>query len=88
MKLLRIILCLVLAAALLGCTALADDVSALAGTYLLDASPLGMPLTVYLIIGEDGTFRLTNKPEGGADKGGDCGADACDFLEHFHIGTS
>ncbi len=69
MKLLRIILCLVLAAALLGCTALADDVSALAGTYLLDASPLGMPLTVYLIIGEDGTFRLTNKPEGGADKG-------------------
>ena len=41
----------------------------LAGTYALDAAPLGMPMTVYLIVKEDNTFLLTNKLEGGAEKG-------------------
>ena len=42
---------------------------ALAGTYELDAAPLGMPLKVYIIIREDGTFQMSNKPVDGADKG-------------------
>ena len=41
----------------------------LAGTYLLDATPLGMPVLVYLTIGEDDTFNWTNKRENGEDKG-------------------
>ena len=45
------------------------DVFALAGTYELDAAPLGMPLKVYIIIHEDGTFQMSNKPVDGADKG-------------------
>lgn len=53
---------------LLGFTpALAEE--SLAGTYVLDASALGMPLQVYLIIDESNNFRWTNKLEGGADKG-------------------
>ncbi len=42
---------------------------ALAGTYELDAAPLGMPLKVYIIINEDATFQMSNKPVDGADKG-------------------
>ena len=42
---------------------------ALAGTYELDAAPLGMPLKVYIIINDDGTFQMSNKPVDGADKG-------------------
>lgn len=49
-------------------TALAE-VSDLAGTYELDAAPLGMPLKVYIIIHEDGTFQMSNKPVDGTDKG-------------------
>ena len=49
------------------CPALAED--SLAGTYVLDASPLGMPLQIYLIIDENNNFQWTNKLEGGADKG-------------------
>ena len=45
------------------------DVANLAGTYELDASPLGMPLKVYIIINEDGTFQMSNKAVDGADKG-------------------
>jgi len=41
----------------------------IAGTYQIDATPLGMPLQVYLTIQEDGTFQLTNRLEGGDDKG-------------------
>jgi len=41
----------------------------IAATYQIDASPLGMPLQVYLIIQEDGTFQLTNRLEGGDEKG-------------------
>jgi uncharacterized lipoprotein NlpE involved in copper resistance len=41
----------------------------IAATYLIDATPLGMPLQVYLTIKEDGTFQLSNKLEGGDDKG-------------------
>ena len=41
----------------------------LAGTYELDAAPLGMPLKVYIIINEDATFQMSNKPVDGADKG-------------------
>ena len=68
MKSLKGILCLALAAMLLlGTAAMAEE--SLAGTYLLDASPLGMPITVYLIIDENDHFLLTNKLEGGADKG-------------------
>lgn len=49
------------------CPALAED--SLAGTYVLDASPLGMPLQVYLIIDENQNFQWLNKLEGGTDKG-------------------
>lgn len=45
------------------------EAASLAGTYELDASPLGMPLKIYIIISEDGAFQMTNKLEGGADKG-------------------
>lgn len=41
----------------------------LAGTYILDASPLGMPMKMYLIINEANEFQWTNKLEGGVDKG-------------------
>ncbi|MBE5784158.1 MAG: copper resistance protein NlpE [Clostridiales bacterium] len=41
----------------------------LAGTYVLDASPLGMPLNVYLTIDENNNFQWTNKLEGGSNKG-------------------
>jgi len=41
----------------------------LAGTYVLDASPLGMPMKMYLIIDEANHFQWTNKLEGGVDKG-------------------
>lgn len=47
----------------------AATVEDIAGTYLLDATPLGMPLQVYILIHEDGTFNLTNKLEDGDDKG-------------------
>ncbi len=51
-------------------TAMAQEVpAALAGTYILDASPLGMPLQVYLIIDESGNFHWTNSLTNGADKG-------------------
>ena len=53
---------------LLGLTPVLAEES-LAGTYVLDASGLGMPLQVYLIIDEDNNFQWTNKPEGGTDKG-------------------
>lgn len=59
---------LTLAMLCIGFTALAD-VASLAGTYELDAAPLGMPLKVYIIIHEDGTFQMSNKPVDGADKG-------------------
>lgn len=52
----------------MGIPAMAEDF-ALAGTYELDAAPLGMPLKVYIIIHEDGTFQMSNKPVDGADKG-------------------
>lgn len=45
------------------------DVAALEGTYTIDATPLGMPLTVFLMIDSNGNFQLTNKAENGADKG-------------------
>lgn len=67
MKILKGILCVMLVSALLFSAALAEET--LAGAYLLDATPLGMPITVYLIIDENGSFQLTNKLEGGADKG-------------------
>lgn len=41
----------------------------IAGTYVLDGTPLGMPLQAYVIIQADGTFKLTNKLENGDDKG-------------------
>ena len=56
-------LCLILCMA----PALAQD--NLAGVYVLDASPLGMPLKIYLIIDEANNFQWTNKLEGGVDKG-------------------
>ena len=45
------------------------DVKDIAAAYQIDAAPLGMPLQVYLIIQEDGSFQLTNRLEGGDDKG-------------------
>lgn len=47
----------------------ASDVKEIAATYQIDAAPLGMPLQVYLIIQEDGAFQLTNRLDGGDDKG-------------------
>jgi hypothetical protein len=41
----------------------------LTGTYILDATPLGMPLQIYLHIKEDDTFQWTNTQTGGDDKG-------------------
>lgn len=41
----------------------------LAGTYVLDATALGMPMSVYLLIDENNNFHWTNKLENGADKG-------------------
>lgn len=41
----------------------------LQGTYILDASPLGMPLKIYLIVDGENNFQWTNKLEGGVDKG-------------------
>ncbi|MGN0793904.1 MAG: hypothetical protein ACI4MG_05450 [Aristaeellaceae bacterium] len=63
----------VLVAALMLCLlcvacAAAEDAS-LAGTYQLDASALGMPLNVYLIVDENNGFQWTNKLEDGVDKG-------------------
>ena len=53
------------------CTSVAAlaDVAALKGTYVLDASPLGMPLKIYVIIDGEGNFQMSNKPVDGADKG-------------------
>ena len=68
MKTLRWILCILTALLLLaGCT-LAEE-APLAGTYQLDASPLGMPLTVYLTIDENNAFQWSNKQTDGQDKG-------------------
>ena len=38
-----------------------DAAKDIAGDYILDATPLGMPLQIYLNIGEDGSFRLSNQ---------------------------
>jgi hypothetical protein len=43
--------------------------ASLAGNYLLDSTPLGRPLQVYLRINEDNTFQWSNKLSGGDDKG-------------------
>ena len=68
MKMMKNLLCVLAAAMLLLGVCLAEDMD-LAGTYQLDASPLGMPITVYVVIDADGNFQWTNKLEGGADKG-------------------
>lgn len=64
-KTLAILLSLILMLSMV--PAMAEE--SLAGTYVLDASPLGMPLNIYLIIDENNNFQWTNKLEGGADKG-------------------
>ena len=46
-----------------------DATKDIAGDYILDATPLGMPLQIYLNIGEDGSFRLSNQLTDGQDKG-------------------
>lgn len=54
---------------------------ALAGTYVLDAAPLGMPLTVYLVVDGEGSFVWTNKLVDGSDKGhGVIGAEGDTYL--------
>ncbi|NLX82429.1 MAG: hypothetical protein GXZ04_01220 [Clostridiales bacterium] len=58
-----------------------EDPGALAGTYVLDASPLGMPLTVYLMVDGEGNFSWTNKLVDGSDKGhGVIGAEGDTYL--------
>ena len=64
-KTLAILLSLILMLSMV--PAMAEE--SLAGTYVLDASPLGMPLNIYLLIDENNNFMWTNKLEGGADKG-------------------
>ncbi len=68
MKRMIVLICILAAMLLLPGVCLAEDVS-LEGTYMLDASPLGMPITVYVIIDADGNFQWTNKLADGADKG-------------------
>ena len=46
-----------------------DAAKDIAGDYILDATPLGMPLQIYLNVGEDGSFRLSNQLTDGQDKG-------------------
>lgn len=65
-KLMSLFVAVMLLVAALG-VASADQ--SIAGDYILDATPLGMPLRVYLTIGEDNTFRLSNQLSGGEDKG-------------------
>lgn len=67
--------------------ALADD--SLEGTYVLDASPLGMPLNVYLTIDKDNNFTWSNKLEGGADKGnGMIGSDNGTYMMLYSDSTA
>lgn len=68
-KLLSLLTVCALLACLCAFPAFADGGASLAGVYMLDATPLGMPLKVYLTIKEDGAFQWSNKLEGGADKG-------------------
>ena len=83
-KALAILLTLLMAVGLLaGCSQTGKDSSGstssgsssegamadIAGTYVLDGTPLGMPLQVYIVIKADGTFQLSNKQTGGDDKG-------------------
>jgi hypothetical protein len=57
------------------------DLAALEGSYILDASALGMPMSVYLLVDAEGGFTWTNKLEGGADKGnGVIGAEGDTYL--------
>lgn len=64
---------LILVAAMLLCScayaADSNDISALAGTYVLDATALGMPIQIYLTVDAEGNFQWTNKLVNGADKG-------------------
>ena len=79
-KALAILLTLLMAVGLLaGCSQTGKDSSGstssgsssegamadIAGTYVLDGTPLGMPLQVYIVIKADGTFQLSNKQTGG-----------------------
>lgn len=50
-----------------------DAVAQLAGAYAVDITDLGMPITFYLVIREDGTFQLTNEVTDGAATGADKG---------------
>jgi len=63
------LMALILILSMMACVApsLAED--NLAGDYILDASPLGMPLKIYLKIDENNNFQWTNKQVGGVDKG-------------------
>jgi len=84
-KLLALIvsLCLLLGAV----PALAEE--NLAGTYILDASPLGMPLKIYLNIDENNNFQWTNKLEGGVDKGhGTIGAEDGTYVMLYSDSTN
>lgn len=51
-----------------------EKVKALAGAYAVDITELGMPLCFYLVIGEDGTFQLTNQVTDGQVSGADKGS--------------
>ena len=46
-----------------------EKVKALAGAYAVDITDLGMPLSFYLVISEDGTFQLTNQVTDGEVSG-------------------
>ena len=57
------------------------DLAALEGSYIMDASALGMPMSVYLVVNAQGGFTWTNKLEGGTDKGnGVIGAEGDTYL--------
>ena len=64
-KMLALVLSLLM---MLGAVPVMAEVN-LAGSYVLDASPLGMPMKMYLTIDGNNNFQWSNKLEGGVDKG-------------------
>lgn len=69
MKMKKFLAIILTAAMMLAALPAFADVQSLAGTYVLDAAPLGMPLKIYIIIDGEGNFQMSNKPVDGADKG-------------------
>lgn len=68
-KLISLIVTLTLLLSCLAFSAQAEDAVSLAGTYMLDAADLGMPIQIYLFVDESGNFTWKNKLVDGTEKG-------------------